>query len=43
MRDGVCKNSSVKLPNLTADWEIGPHATLLKEMRREGVVGGKGE
>jgi hypothetical protein len=39
MRDGVCKHSSVRLPDLTADWEFGPHATLLKEARREGVVG----
>ena len=39
MRDGVCKNSSVRLPDLTADWEFGPHATLLKEARREGAVG----
>jgi len=39
MRDGVCKHSSVRLPNLIVDWEFGPHATLLKEERREGVVG----
>jgi hypothetical protein len=42
MRDGVCKHSSTRLPYLTVDWEIGPHMTLLKEARREGVVG-KGE
>jgi hypothetical protein len=39
MRDGVCKHSSVRLPDLTTDWEFGPHMTLLKEARREGVVG----
>ena len=40
MRDGVCKHSSIRLPNLIADWEFSPHATPLKETRREGVVGG---
>jgi hypothetical protein len=39
MRDGVCKHSSVRLSDLTADWEFGSHATLLKEARREGGVG----
>ena len=39
MRDGVCKHSSIRLPDLTTDWEFGPHTTLLKEARREGVVG----
>jgi hypothetical protein len=38
MRDGVCKHSSIRLPDLTVDWEFGQHATLLKEARREGVV-----
>jgi hypothetical protein len=39
MRDGVCKHSFVRLPDLTVVWEFRPHTTLLKEARREGVVG----
>ena len=39
MRDGVCNNSSIRIPDLTADWEFGPHVTVLKESRREAMVG----
>ena len=41
--DGACKHSSVRLLDLIVDWEFGPHATLLKEARRKGVVGGREE
>ena len=42
IRDGVCKHSSVMVSDLTIDGEFGPHVTLLKEARREGVGGGRG-
>jgi hypothetical protein len=39
MRDGVCNHSFIRLPNFTIDWEFEPHMTMLKEARREGLVG----
>ena len=35
----MCKHSFVRLPDLIDEWEFGPHVTLLKEARREDVVG----
>jgi hypothetical protein len=38
MRDGA-EHPSVRLSNLTTDWEFEPNAILLRKARKEGVVG----